>query len=174
MNKELKKRFRSTDLLFLDVDGILTDGRIHFLEDGSQFRSFHVTDGLGLKMLLRAGVEVVIVSAGKSDAVVYRLRQLGIQNVFQDISDKKGLVERFLMEGNFSPSRAAFVGDDLTDVQAMAHVGLALSVPGAHRLALEVAHYVTATRGGDGAVREICEIILREHGANVMALLREG
>ncbi len=173
MNVELGKRLAAVETLFLDVDGIMTDGRIHFLEDGAQFRSFDVTDGLGMKMLRRAGIRVVIVSAGKSEAVVHRARQLQIDHVFQGVTDKKKLVEHFLTENNLNASSAAFMGDDITDIEAMKHVGVALTVPGARPEALAAAHYVTNANGGQGAVREVCELILHNSSIDMTVLHRE-
>ena len=160
MHAELDRRLQAAEILFLDVDGVLTDGRIHFLDDGSQFRSFHVADGLGIRRLLEHGVEVVVVSSGNSESVVHRCRQLGIQHVFQEVGDKKRLVESFLTESTCAPSRAAFMGDDVSDLEAMRHVGLALAPRGAHPAACAAAHHTTAKAGGEGAVREVCDLIL--------------
>lgn len=171
MDDELKKRLKSTEILFLDVDGVLTDGSLHVLEDGSQFRTFHVQDGLGMQLLVRADIKLVIVSAGRSPAVEHRARRLRLDHVFQGVGDKLKLVDQFLTETNLNPSNAAFMGDDLTDLAAMRHVGLALSVPDAHPRVLEAAHFTTRARGGRGAVREVCELILLHNNVDPEALL---
>lgn len=171
MENGLETRLKSAEILFVDVDGVLTDGSLHVLEDGSQFRTFHVRDGLGMQLLVRADIKVAIVSAGSSSAVEHRARRLRLNHVFQGVADKAKLVDQFLTETNLNPSNAAFMGDDLTDLAAMRHVGLALSVPEAHPRVLEVAHYTTRAPGGRGAVREVCELILRHNNVDPETLL---
>ncbi|MBW1681134.1 MAG: HAD-IIIA family hydrolase [Deltaproteobacteria bacterium] len=151
-------------ILFLDVDGVLTDGRVYYTDEGSEIKAFHVRDGLGLKLLMRAGVAVVIVTGRDSQAVVRRARELGIEGVYQGVSDKGALCRRLLREKGLRGDEAACIGDDLPDLEIFREVGLRIAVADAAEEVRQAAHLVTERKGGHGAVREACEWLLRSTG----------
>lgn len=151
-------------LLFVDVDGVLTDGRILMDERGNQIASFYVKDGLGLKQLMSAGVEVVIVTGRTSGAIVHRASELGIARVYQGVADKGALCREIIREKGLHKSEAASIGDDLPDLAMFAETGLAIAVADAAQEVRQQAHLVTTAPGGRGAVREACEWILKQGG----------
>lgn len=151
-------------LAVFDVDGVLTDGRLILGNNGSEYKSFHVHDGLGLVMLKRAGLLVAVISARKSDIVSERMAALGIEYVYQGQDDKRGALLGLMRDLNVQPDETAFVGDDLIDLPAMATAGFSIAVGNAHPFVREHADWVTQGHGGRGAVREICELILKAHG----------
>ncbi|GIX34191.1 MAG: hypothetical protein KatS3mg125_2147 [Lysobacterales bacterium] len=150
-----------------DVDGVLTDGRLWFGEDGRELKVFHVHDGLGLKRLKAAGVEVAVISARSSPVVAMRLAELGIVQVHQGQEDKAACFRRLLAACACPPEAAGFMGDDLPDLPALRLAGLAVAPANAVAEVIAAAHWVTHRLGGDGAVRELCEAILaaRSEGA---------
>ena len=150
-----------TRLLVLDVDGVLTDGRLYYGARGETLKVFHVRDGQGVKLLAAAGVTVAVISGRRSAMTVRRCRELGIRNVFQGVEDKLAVFHR-LREGlSLACSACACVGDDVPDVPLMREVGLAFAVADAHPRARGAAHVVTRLSGGQGAVREVCDYLLR-------------
>jgi 3-deoxy-D-manno-octulosonate 8-phosphate phosphatase (KDO 8-P phosphatase) len=156
---------RSTDpagiaLLVLDVDGVLTDGRLYYGPRGEALKVFDVKDGYGLKNLMRAGVEVAIISGRRSAAVARRARELGIRHVFQGAGDKLPVFERLRKRLKLAASQCACVGDDLPDVPLMRVAGLAFAVADAHPAAIQAAHMATPNAGGRGAVRDICDLLI--------------
>ncbi len=151
-------------LLVLDVDGVLTDGRIVYDSMGRQIQAFHVHDGMGLKLLDMAGVHVAIISSRRSDALARRAEELNIRFVYQGVSDKISAY-RTIAEGlGVMESETAYVGDDWVDIKMLRRVGLAVVVPDSPEPVKDYAHYVTEKRGGAGAVREVCNLILRAQG----------
>ena len=151
-------------LLFLDVDGVLTDGRITLNENGEEVKTFDVKDGLGLKLLMSDGVEVVIVTGRRSRAVAHRARELGIREVYQGISDKSALCKRLIAQKGLKKSEVGSMGDDLPDLAMFRESGLRITVADAAREVREQADFITHKRGGYGAVREVSEWILRCRG----------
>jgi 3-deoxy-D-manno-octulosonate 8-phosphate phosphatase (KDO 8-P phosphatase) len=147
-------------LLVLDVDGVLTDGRLHYDERGERLKVFHVRDGQGIRALGRHGVAFAIISGRRSRAVVRRARDLGIAHVLQGIDDKRGAFERLRGRLGVPHAQCACVGDDTPDAPLMQVVGLAFAVADAHEDALAAADVVTRARGGQGAVREVCDLLL--------------
>ncbi len=158
--QDLLARARAVQLLILDVDGVLTDGRLYYGARGESLKVFHVRDGHGLKALARAGVELAIVSGRKSAAVKARARELGIRTVQQGIDDKLAVVTQLAKARGLALSACACVGDDTPDVPVMRAVGFAATVADAHGDALAAAHFVTTAPGGRGAVREVCDLLL--------------
>ncbi len=156
----LRARANKILLLVLDVDGVLTDGRLYYGGRGESLKVFHVQDGHGIKQLQHAGVEVAIVSGRRSAAVARRARELGIKCVHQGVADKSSLVSRLVKDRRLSLAQCGCVGDDSPDVPVMRAAGLAIAVANAHADALAAAHYVTTCRGGHGAVREVCDLLL--------------
>ncbi len=148
-------------LLLLDVDGVLTDGRLYFGARGEALKVFHVRDGHGIKLLMAAGVAVGAVSGRRSAAVAARMRELGVPHVIQACSDKVAALHRLTRRLGFSPLECACICDDTPDLPLMTAVGMAAAVADAHPVVLSAAHWVSRAAGGQGAVRELCDAILR-------------
>lgn len=160
----LDERLSGVELLLLDVDGVLTDGKIRIDDHGVETKAFDVTDGHGLKMLGRAGVRVGIVTGRTSRVVEHRARELSIDIVRQGCKDKLATVRDILRETGLAPDRVAFMGDDVVDLPVMLQVRLAVSVPAASEDVRSCAHWVTRRGGGDGAVREVCDALIKARG----------
>jgi 3-deoxy-D-manno-octulosonate 8-phosphate phosphatase (KDO 8-P phosphatase) len=161
---DVERRAAGVKLLLMDCDGVLTDGRITLVEGGDEQKSFHTRDGHGLVLLHRAGLRSGIISGRTSRLVVTRAADLGVAYVRQGALDKLEVFEELLAEAAVEPSEVAFVGDDVVDIPLMRRSGLAVAVADAGRDAREAAHYVTGLPGGFGAVREVCELILKSQG----------
>jgi 3-deoxy-D-manno-octulosonate 8-phosphate phosphatase (KDO 8-P phosphatase) len=149
------------ELLVLDVDGVLTDGRLYFGARGEALKVFHVRDGHGIKLLMGAGVHVAAVSGRRSAATTMRMRELGVHTVVQGCKDKVAALERMIGRLNIPAVNCACIVDDTSDLPLMACVGLAAAVADAHPLVLCAAHWVSRQAGGHGAVRELCDELLR-------------
>lgn len=160
----MKDKAAGIKLLFLDVDGVLTDGRITLNENGEEVKTFDVKDGLGLKLLMSDGVEVVIVTGRRSRVVAHRARELGIREVYQGISDKSALCKRLIAQKGLKKSEVGSMGDDLPDLAMFRESGLRITVADAAREVREQADFITHKRGGYGAVREVSEWILKCRG----------
>ena len=161
---EVESRAARVRLLLLDCDGVLTDGRITPVEGGEELKSFHTRDGHGLVMLHRAGLRSGIISGRKSRLVELRARDLGVSFVRQGALDKVEVFESLLSEAGVEPSQAAYVGDDVVDIPLMRRCALAIAVADATEDTRAAAHHVTRLPGGFGAVREVCELILKAQG----------
>ncbi len=159
-----KERAKGVRLLLLDVDGVLTDGRIIFDGGGNEWKFFNVKDGHGIKLAQRAGLEVGILSGRRSRAVSVRARDLGIQLVVQRALDKGHALEKIMAQRHIQPQQICYVGDDVVDIPVFSRVGFAVAVADGVAEAKAMAHYVTVARGGKGAVREVCEILLKSQG----------
>ncbi len=151
-------------LLFLDVDGVLTDGQITLNDQGEELKSFNVKDGQGLKMLISGGIEVILVTGRYSQVVMHRARDLGIEGVYQGVSDKGALCKQLVMERGLNKEEVSSMGDDLPDLAMFKESGLGISVADAVTEVRESADFVTQRKGGHGAVREACEWILKCQG----------
>jgi 3-deoxy-D-manno-octulosonate 8-phosphate phosphatase (KDO 8-P phosphatase) len=162
---QLLTRAACIKLLVLDVDGVLTDGRLYYGPRGETLKVFNVLDGHGIKQAQLAGIEVAIVSGRKSAAVAARARELGIRAVHQGIDDKLAVVRKLAANAKAALSEVACMGDDSPDVPVMRAVGFAATVPNAHGDALAAAHYIASTTGGAGAVRELCDLLLAVRSA---------
>jgi 3-deoxy-D-manno-octulosonate 8-phosphate phosphatase (KDO 8-P phosphatase) len=148
-------------LLILDVDGVLTDGRLYFSGKGEALKVFHVRDGHGIKLLMGSGVEVAAFSGRRSAAVTARMRELGVRHVVQGCSDKVAALKRLTQRLKIAPLACACIVDDTPDLPLMAAVGFAAAVADAHPLVQSAAHWVSVAAGGQGAVRELGDAILR-------------
>jgi 3-deoxy-D-manno-octulosonate 8-phosphate phosphatase (KDO 8-P phosphatase) len=155
------KRIR---LLLLDVDGVLTDGRIVLDEAGRELKFFNIKDGLGIKLLQQAGFKVGILSGRRSPAVRLRAKELGIRLIRQGVVDKREALEAVLRKEKFRAEQICFVGDDLVDLPVFYRVGLAVAVADSLEEVKAEAHYITRHPGGRGAVREVCDLILKAQG----------
>ncbi|MFH1080062.1 MAG: HAD-IIIA family hydrolase [Pseudomonadota bacterium] len=160
-DKSLLLRIKTVRLLMLDVDGVLTDGKIIINDQGFESKHFDVRDGHGLILLRRYGVGVALITGRRSSVVEHRAKDLGIEEVYQGIWNKVETFEEILRKMNLHPGQTAFVGDDIVDIPVMRRVGFAVAVRDAAEDTKKIAHYVTKRRGGRGAVREVCELILK-------------
>ena len=148
-------------LLILDVDGVLTDGRLYFTGRGEALKVFHVRDGHGIKLLMAAGIAVAAVSGRRSAAVAARMRELKVPHVVQACSDKVAALHRLTGRLGLDPLNCACICDDTPDLPLMSAVGLACAVADAHPLVQSAAHWTAKANGGQGAVRELCDAVLR-------------
>ena len=155
----LLERARRVQLLVLDVDGVLTDGRLYIADSGEAFKVFDVRDGSGLVALQRSGVVVAIISGRDSGAVTRRATELGIRHVRQGVGDKAAALRALNAELGIPAAHTAVLGDDTPDLPMLELAGLAIAVADAHASLLPVVHWVTTARGGRGAVREACDLI---------------
>lgn len=161
MNPRKPTALDKIELLALDVDGVLTDGRLYFGARGETLKVFNVRDGHGIKLLLGSGVEVATISGRRSAAVHARMRELGVRHVIQGCADKVDALQALTRRLRLAPRACACMVDDTVDLPLMSAVGFAAAVADAHPLALSAAHWVAKANGGHGAVRELCDAILR-------------
>ncbi len=163
MNATLKQ-CAAVRLVVFDVDGVLTDGRLYFSDDGRESRAFNIKDGHGIRLLLHYGVQVAVLSGRESDAVARRMRDLGVACVYQGFKNKGPAFERLLEDCGVAAEHTAYMGDDLPDLPAMRRAGLACAVADAHPEVIKCAHWVARADGGCGAARELCEVLIKEQG----------
>ena len=164
MNDELMQRGKAIKLAVFDVDGVLTDGRLYFLEDGSEFKTFNTLDGQGIKMLMATGVTTAIISGRKTPVVERRAKNLGIPHLFQGREDKMVVLDGLLAQLGLSYEQVAYLGDDLPDLPVLRRVGLAVAPANVHRGLQGAVHWTTPSRGGEGAARELADLILQAQG----------
>jgi 3-deoxy-D-manno-octulosonate 8-phosphate phosphatase (KDO 8-P phosphatase) len=157
---EARDRARSIRLVVFDVDGVFTDGRLYYTADGEEIKVFHVRDGVGIKALQRAGLEVAVISGRASEAVALRMAELGVARVFQGDHDKLPLFSALLADLGLDATEVAFVGDDLPDLPVLGRVGLAACPADAHDEVRAACHWVGIRKGGRGAVREFCDFLI--------------
>jgi 3-deoxy-D-manno-octulosonate 8-phosphate phosphatase (KDO 8-P phosphatase) len=168
--QDTMERARALRLIAFDVDGVMTDGALYLGDDGQEYKAFNSLDGHGLKMLASTGVTLAIVTGRTSRVVALRAANLGIEHVYQGCHDKRATLAELLARLDVPAHQAAFMGDDVVDLPAMSHCGMGFTVPGAPALVRERAHYVTHQAGGRGAVREVCEIVMRAQDTYTAAL----
>jgi len=161
---ELLERLKRIRLLILDVDGVLTDGGIVMNDLGQETKSFNVRDGHGLKLLMRYRVDVALLTGRQSEVVQHRARDLGIVEVHQRIWDKLAAYEEMIRRRGLEDGEVAFMGDDIVDVPVLRRVGFAATVADGSHEAKSMVHYVACRDGGKGAVREVCDLILKAQG----------
>jgi 3-deoxy-D-manno-octulosonate 8-phosphate phosphatase (KDO 8-P phosphatase) len=164
MKRNLVEKLRKIKMLILDVDGVMTDGRIIMDESGRETKHFDVRDGHGLKMLQRYGIKVVLLTGRQSEVVSHRARDLGIKEVYQKVFNKKEIFEKILKKNKLAPEEAAFIGDDIIDVPVLKSVGFSAAVDDAMDVVKKAVDYVTKNKGGRGAIREVCELIMQAQG----------
>jgi 3-deoxy-D-manno-octulosonate 8-phosphate phosphatase (KDO 8-P phosphatase) len=160
-----QRRLKKIRCLLMDVDGVLTDGKLHFTSDGEEFKTFDVQDGHGIAMAQRAGLAIGFVSGRPSRATAKRARDLKVKILMQGAVNKMKMVEKIKRKHGLSDEQIAFIGDELVDLPVLRHAGFAVAVPNAVREVKAAAHYVTRRAGGDGAVREVIEVILKAQGS---------
>ena len=161
---DILSRAARIQLAIFDVDGVMTDGRLYFGNDGNEVKSFHIRDGQGIKLLLNTDIEVAVVSGRRAASVERRMADLGIRHVWLGIRDKLAVLQDLLTQLGLSADQAAYTGDDLIDLAVMRRVGLAIAVQDADPFVKQHAHWQTPSRGGRGAVREVCELLLEARG----------
>lgn len=161
---QLMQKAQAVKVLLLDVDGVLTDGRIHILPDGDELYSFNVYDGFGLKLWHRTGHTSGFVTGRKAVPVKHRAKKLGVHHLFQGAGDKVEIIKGIAKKEGVSLSAIAYMGDDLQDLPALRMVGFAATVPNARPELTAAVHYTTRSAGGDGAVRDLVEFLLRAKG----------
>lgn len=147
-------------ILICDVDGVLTDGQITFLPDGTELKFFNTQDGVGLKALQQAGMKIIWLSGRRADVVEKRAQELGIDQCYQGIGDKPPLFKRILNEHQVTAQDVAYIGDDTPDAEIMQEVGFAMTVANATPNIVKIAQWQSKRAGGHGAVREACDYIL--------------
>ena len=158
--KPILDKARHVRLLILDVDGVLTDGRLYYSESGEESKAFSTQDGAAIKMLSDTGVIVAIITGRQSKLVARRAAELGVQHVYQGASDKARALEELILSTGIDRPLIAHVGDDLPDLPLFNRVGMTFTVPGAHPEVIERADYVTDANAGLGAVREVCHLLM--------------
>lgn len=161
---ELSQKTRRIRLVAFDVDGVLTDGRLYYSETGDAMKAFDVRDGMGMKLLQDAGIELAIITSRRAPAVLLRAADLGITHVEQAVADKRTAFDRLIAGLGIASEEAAFMGDDLVDLPVFRHCGFAVTVASAPALLKRHADHVTRAAGGRGAVREFCEMLLHSRG----------
>lgn len=165
MTTDLLRRGKNIKLAIFDVDGVLTDGRLYFLEDGSEFKTFNTLDGQGIKMLIASGVATAIISGRKTPVVERRAKNLGIEHLYQGREDKLVVLDELLGQLGLNYEQVAYLGDDLPDLPVIRRVGLGMAVANAATFVRQHAHGITLARGGEGAAREFCELIMSAQGS---------
>ncbi len=161
---DFRARCEKIRALVLDVDGVMTDGKLTFLPSHQETKTFHVRDGLGIQLVLAAGLHVAVISTRESELVARRCHELGVSVLLQGIQDKVEAVERLRTQLDLTFESMAYVGDDLPDLPAFQRVGLSFAVADAASEVRQAAHVVLRTNGGHGAVRETCERLLKAQG----------
>lgn len=164
------ERASRVKLMIFDVDGVLTDGSLTYGADGEITKTFFVLDGLGIQLLQKTGVQTAIISARQSPIVVKRAADLGINHVYQGIHDKRVAFAKLLEATGATTEQCGYIGDDVIDLPLLMKVGFAVTVPSGHPEVQHRAHYVTKAPGGRGAVREVCDMVMRAQGTYEKAL----
>ncbi|MCM8761547.1 MAG: HAD-IIIA family hydrolase [Candidatus Omnitrophica bacterium] len=164
MSQDIVDRARRVKLLIIDIDGVMTDGHIIYSIYGDELKFFDVQDGFGITLLNRAGIKSVIITAKKSRIVKLRARDMKVAKAYQGHHDKLKPFTRALRKFRVSPEEVCFIGDDLIDIPILKRVGFAVAVPNAVDEVKRCAHHITERAGGHGAVRELCDLILKSQG----------
>ena len=159
------QRAAGLKLMIFDVDGVMTDGTLYYSERGEELKAFNIQDGHGIKMLRQNGVEVALITARSSRAVELRAANLGITHLYQGVEDKRGAYAALLARLELAAEHSGYMGDDLLDLPLITRCGFAATVPAAPEALKSRAHYVTRMGGGQGAVREVCELVRAGEGA---------
>jgi 3-deoxy-D-manno-octulosonate 8-phosphate phosphatase (KDO 8-P phosphatase) len=162
--QDINARAKRIKLLLMDCDGVLTDGQLELLENGDEQKTFHARDGQGISLFHRAGLKTGIISGRRSSAVDRRAQDLKMAYVRQYAKDKVPALEEILAQARVSADECGYIGDDVGDIPVMRRVGLAVAVADAVEETKQAAHYITALKGGRGAVREVTDLILKAQG----------
>jgi len=168
----IEEKAKKIRLLILDVDGVLTDGRIVYANSGDELKFFDVTDGMGLALWSRAGLKSAILTAKKSRLVSKRSKQMNIDRTYQNAFKKLEVFEKILADFSVSPEEVCYIGDDVVDIPVLKRVGLAICPPNAVPEVKSEAHYITKREGGRGAVREVIDMLLKVQGKRAEVMQR--
>ncbi|WP_255988564.1 3-deoxy-manno-octulosonate-8-phosphatase KdsC [Chitinolyticbacter albus] len=160
----MTEQARAVRMMIFDIDGVMTDGSLYYTDAGEELKAFNSLDGHGLRMLASTGVKLAIITGRQSRLVEHRARNLQIDYLYQGAHDKLATFHELLTEAGLSAEQCGYVGDDVIDLPVMRRVAFAVAVPDAPELVRENAHYITRQGGGRGAVRETCELVMREQG----------
>ncbi|MBI3793195.1 MAG: HAD hydrolase family protein [Nitrospinae bacterium] len=164
LSPSLLKAAKKIELIALDVDGVLTDGKIIIDDKGAESKHFNVRDGMGIAVALKQGLQVAVISGRYSKVVEHRAKELKIPHVYQDVADKKLVFVKLLAKLKLAPVQAAFMGDDVNDAEVLSLAGFSCAPSDADDAAKASALWVSSRRGGDGAVREMCQLIMTAQG----------
>ncbi len=167
MIEEVRERAARIRCVFLDIDGVMTDCKLYLGPDGAEIKAVNVKDGLGIKNLLRNGIEVAVISGRPSEAMQRRLEFLGLRHIRLNTEDKLPAYREIIASLGLADEQCAHMGDDTPDLPLLRCVGLAMAVADAHPKAKAAAHWISAHRGGDGAIREASDLILEAQGIEV-------
>ncbi|MDA0986100.1 MAG: HAD-IIIA family hydrolase [Bacteroidetes bacterium] len=157
---DLRKKLKSIKLLIVDVDGVLTDGGMYYSSTGDQMKKFNVRDGMGIILLKKIGIKVAVITSESTKIMQFRAKKLKIEDLHQGSFDKIPAFNKLLTKYNLTTNQAAFIGDDLNDTSLLKIVGLAITPLDGILKNKNIAHYITAKKGGDGCVREICDLLI--------------
>lgn len=161
---ELIEKAKNIKLLICDVDGVLSDGKVYFGNDGEELKNFNIKDGLGIKLMQRNGIEVAIITGRQSNIVEHRATELGIKHVYQGRSDKRATYQEILEKLRLNAEQVAHIGDDLPDLPLMQMSGIGICVADGYAYVQENADWITEKRGGEGAVRDVADLFLFAQG----------
>ncbi len=170
--KEILEKAKKITCLICDVDGVLTDGLLYIDNHGNEQKAFHIQDGMGLKLLMAAGIHVVIITTSRNAVIDHRMQQLGVRHYFKGQVDKRAAFEKIKTELKLTNDTIAYIGDDLPDLAIIRQVCLGVAVANAVPEVKEFAHWHTQAEGGRGAVRELCDLILNAQEKHDEALER--
>jgi 3-deoxy-D-manno-octulosonate 8-phosphate phosphatase (KDO 8-P phosphatase) len=158
------EKFLPVKMIVLDMDGVLTDGTVLVMPDGQWVRRMHIRDGYALQLAVKKGYRLVVITGSSSGPVADRLRKLGIEQVFQEVKDKRQLLQSLMQQFQLSPEQVLFMGDDMPDLDAMKFCGLSCCPADSARDILEIAGYISPLKGGEGCVRDVLEKLMRLQG----------
>lgn len=170
--QDVIERAKKIKLTIFDVDGVLTNSGLFIGDDGQEYKQFNSKDGHGIRMWKEHGGEVAILTGRTSEVVKHRMRDLGVETIYQGYREKLPAFEHLLAETGLESEAIAYVGDDVVDLPVMTRVGLAVAVADAHYAVKPHAHWVTQQAGGQGAAREVCELLLSSQGKLDTALAK--
>lgn len=168
--QDIEARAAQIQMVVFDVDGVLTDGRLFIGDDGQEYKAFNSKDGHGMRMLLDSGVDIGIITGRTSEVVRIRMESLSVRHVYQGRREKIPAYEELKAATGITDEHIAFVGDDVVDLPVMQRSGFAVAVQDAHDLVKQHAHWITPSRGGRGAARDVCELIMSAQGSLESAL----
>ena len=159
-----QKLAQNIKMVIFDIDGVLTNGSLYFDNEGEEYKAFHSKDGHGLRMLLECGLHAAVITGRQSNVVAHRMKDLGVEMVFQGYRDKRPAFAELLQQSGLKAEQIAYMGDDVIDLPVMTQVGMAIAVQDSHAFVKQHADYITEKGGGQGAAREAIEYILQAQG----------
>ena len=166
MPRKVEIKLSKITTIFFDVDGVFTDGSLYFSDNEGILTKFNVHDGMGCILLRELGIKLLILTSRQSNAIIRRFKDLGINEIFTNVLKKKDFIKEYSKSNNLTKNEIAMMGDDLQDLAALQTVGVFFTTPNAVDIVKDKAHYITKRLGGNGAVREICDLIIHLRGSN--------